>query len=202
MNARIPRRELLRIGAFAAPVAAFFFPGLPSAVQQATAAPDPTPTLGDPDPNYFGGHVITVTAEGLVLESRQLGQRAIRVASAASIWRGGPVPLSEIRVGDRVDAYGEALPDGSLRASQISANIARFDGVLLRVGQGTALLSSFKTRAQRRLQFAPGIEVLGPEGQLEPAGLSSFGVGDTVGGVALRLPDGTLLVTRAWRTMT
>ncbi|GAB4323799.1 MAG: hypothetical protein Kow0010_05360 [Dehalococcoidia bacterium] len=97
-------------------------------VPGATVIINPGP--GAAAPTYFSGTLVGLQGETLVIATDG-GDRAVRVASGAHIWRGGVVSLTDLEPGDRLSVSGAADKQGQFVASTVEANIVQVRGTVL-----------------------------------------------------------------------
>lgn len=152
------------------------------------------------DLNFAAGKVVEITAEGLILETgRQL--RAVRVLSDTLIWKEvyfTPNDI-EIQIGDRMDARGTALMDGSLQAKRAWINIARLDGTITSKATDHLIITTPQGRS-RKVEFSPwGLDIISAIDQAPlPNHLESLEPGSFIGAVGVRPPKDDFRATRIW----
>lgn len=181
-------------------IASFSYPGLASVLSRDNAVAKPASTEAALiDPSFWSGVVIAKAEFALILKSPTRSRR-VAVEPGLTIWKGEPVSIDAVNVGDSVMAKGMANADGSLAAwpGWVWVNIGRWDGVITTVGpEGMTVQRQDGT--QRTIYFTRSAEVIRAKRQVPVAGgLGSLALGMDIGCVGLRLPDRSLRATRIW----
>lgn len=82
----------------------------------------------------IAGTLVTIHRDSISIKSDH-GTFVVRVNSDTKIWRGGPVDLHDLRLGDDVYvAYHAQEGNGEMVAVDITANIANWHGTITKIG--------------------------------------------------------------------
>lgn len=133
------RRDFLRgiaLGAVTAGATVALAPGA------AWAQGEEAPTTGGRYPGtvYTEGDVLRLTADRVTIVHSELGMTEVAISAKTSIWKGQHTTAAAIGVGDQLSLRGYRLPDGTIDAVAIWANIAWRRGTVTAVnGSAVAL---------------------------------------------------------------
>lgn len=179
-------------------VAALLFPGLPDVAAAVVEISPHAPTTGvlNVDETFASGRVLAVTTLGMVLDTG-VGQRVVHLDQATRVWKETVLSARALELGDAVDVSGVPQPDGSLVARQVWANIIRFSGVVTASDPDAVYLRG-PAGAASRIAYSAYVAVEDASGGRHPDGIAAIRVGLKIGGVGVRIKDGTRRATRLW----
>ena len=215
---RIRRRDVLRgsLGLIGA-AAAFLYPGARSLITGESTqgnqvrAQEPNGGLNGrvmegPDPGFATGAVIAIQDNQVTIKS-DIGERIVRFAPGATVWKESQTSPKVIQLGDWVDARGTPQPDGSLLARNewVWINIGRLDGVVVSTSPDELVVSTAK--GIQRLEFSDFLEVVRVDQEKLDGisaiaeGVAALSPGTTIGAVGVRLQNGGFRATRIWTSI-
>jgi hypothetical protein len=133
------RRNFLRgiaLGAVTAGATVALAPGA------ALAQGEEAPTTGGRYPGtvYTEGDVLRLTADRVTIVHPELGMTEVALSAKTSIWKGQHTTATAIGAGDQLSVRGYRLPDGSIDAVAIWANIAWRRGTVTAVSGSVVAL--------------------------------------------------------------
>lgn len=191
------RRTVIRLAGAGAATGAF---GLSATNWLQKLAKNPGPGISAP--GSVAGTLTLAAGDLLYIETVE-GLRVVRARDARLVWRGGSVPLSALEAGDKLWISGAVLPDGTVAAELIEANIGQIRGLIEKVASDHWVVTSGKG-ASSKVVFAPDRPPEVMRGGLLVDGLQSAGisVGASVQVIGLTLQDGSLRATKVFLAAT
>ncbi|GIG89335.1 cell wall protein [Plantactinospora endophytica] len=95
---------------------------------------------GAPDPNFAEGRVTSITGSVVLLAGSDGALHRIQVTNGTSIWKFQPTTFDKLTKGDGMYVRGVRLPDGTLAADSLWANIVNLTAHIASVGRNVLYL--------------------------------------------------------------
>ncbi|MEN3613088.1 cell wall protein [Plantactinospora sp. ZYX-F-223] len=109
---------------------------LGSLAPEAALAAEPVKVSpGAPDPNFAEGRVTSITGSVVLLAGSDGALHRIQVTNGTSIWKFQPTTFDRLEKGDGMYVRGVRLPDGTLAADSLWANIVNLTAHIVSVGR-------------------------------------------------------------------
>jgi hypothetical protein len=181
----VDRRRLLT-GAVLGSAALVGATALGSVAPEAAYAREPL-DLDAPDPNFVDGRITRITGTVLTVTGSYNLINQIRVTNATSIWKLHPVSFKAIEVGDGLYARGVRMPDGTLAADAIWANIVSIHVEILSIRPGVLELAHGHGRLVGHV--VRGVTAMVGDQDVVTADLSTLRVGSHIQLIGAWRPD-------------
>lgn len=138
MTTHVDRRQFLTRAALGTATTVVGATALGSlAPQAAFGATDARVVPGTPDPNFAEGRISGIDGSLIRATGSDGALHRIYATSATSVWKLTPTTFDTVKVGDGLYARGVRLPDGSLAADAIWANIVSLDASVVDLSRNT-----------------------------------------------------------------
>jgi hypothetical protein len=159
-----------------------------------SASPSASPRY-EPGPDFVVGTITRVVAGGLVIQTIS-GEITVTLAGVRSVWKETEVLPSELEVSDQIDVNGLRV-GASFDARYVSANIGRFDGLVVRVvGNKLELVELPPSTRVFEVELSPYLQVV--RNADIPAAVADLKPGMSVGGVVYRPKNAPRRATKIW----
>lgn len=169
-------------------------PPPPGPVQKSLDNPGP----GMRAPGFYVG-TVELRDGDLIYMATAEGAKVVRTTNASLIWRGGPVPADSIQKGDVLHVSGALLPDGTIAAVNVEANVGQVRGTIAQIlSDGWQVIESKGTTRRVIIDTARPPEVLRRSAPADVAALRQVARNSPVMIIGLVLPDGSLRATKVF----